>query len=107
MIYHAQPQISAKDAIARAVVYIPLCFGIKSLVSCVGPTEVSQIFTFVFIQIMTIDDLLDYDVDLLVERTKYRPIPRGAISLPRAWMFFCLQLVLGVFLAVTFLRPKS
>ena len=60
-----------------------------------------------FRQIMTIDDLLDYDIDGLVERTKYRPIPRGAISLPRAWIFFGLQVALGVWLAVTFLPPKS
>jgi 4-hydroxybenzoate polyprenyltransferase len=51
-------------------------------------------------QIMTIDDLLDYDIDGLVERTKERPLPRGAISLGRAWVFFGLQVVLGVYLAV-------
>jgi 4-hydroxybenzoate polyprenyltransferase len=48
---------------------------------------------------MTIDDILDYDIDALVERTKERAIPRGAISLRRAWVFFGLQVVIGVCLA--------
>jgi 4-hydroxybenzoate polyprenyltransferase len=52
---------------------------------------------------MTIDDLLDYDIDALVERTKERPLPRGAISLGRAWFFFGLQVVVGVYLAITVL----
>jgi len=80
MAYRAQPQIFASEALLRAIIYIPLCFGIKSL-------------------IMTIDDLLDYDIDALVERTKERAIPRGAISLRRAWVFFGLQVVVGVCLA--------
>lgn len=33
MAYHAQPQISATSALSRAATYIPLCFGIKSLVN--------------------------------------------------------------------------
>jgi 4-hydroxybenzoate polyprenyltransferase len=52
---------------------------------------------------MTIDDLLDYDIDALVERTRNRPLPRGAISLGRAWLFFAMQVVLGVYLAFTIL----
>ncbi len=48
---------------------------------------------------MTIDDLLDHDIDALVERTKLRPLPRDAITLPRAWLFFAMQAILGVFLA--------
>ncbi|KAJ3517449.1 hypothetical protein NLJ89_g508 [Agrocybe chaxingu] len=48
---------------------------------------------------MTIDDILDADVDKLVERTKLRPIPREAITMGRAWFFFSLQVVIGVGLA--------
>ncbi|KAJ7921033.1 hypothetical protein B0H13DRAFT_1867040 [Mycena leptocephala] len=82
MVYRAQPELSGYEALVRAAVYVPLCFGVKSL-------------------IMTIDDLLDYDIDALVERTRNRPLPRGAISLGRAWIFFGMQVVLGVYLAVT------
>ncbi|KAJ6608072.1 UbiA prenyltransferase [Mycena sp. CBHHK59/15] len=57
--------------------------------------------------IMTIDDLLDYDVDALVERTRHRAIPRGAISVERAWMFFSLQVVIGIYAATTFLSPTA
>ncbi|KAJ7037625.1 UbiA prenyltransferase [Mycena alexandri] len=88
MAYNANPEISGTQALRRAVQYIPLCIGIKSL-------------------IMTIDDLLDYDIDALVERTKHRAIPRGAISLERAWVFFCLQTALGIYCAVTFLTPTA
>ncbi|KAJ7499861.1 UbiA prenyltransferase [Mycena latifolia] len=88
MVYRAQPELSAYDALRRAAVYVPLCFGVKSL-------------------IMTIDDLLDYDIDALVERTKTRALPRGAISLERAWLFFGMQVVLGVYLAVTTLSRTA
>ncbi|KAJ7747985.1 UbiA prenyltransferase [Mycena maculata] len=76
----AIPEISAASAIRCALSYVPLCFGIKSL-------------------IMTVDDLLDCRIDAMVERTKNRPLPRGAISLGRAWVFFGLQVVAGVYLA--------
>lgn len=56
---------------------------------------------------MTIDDLLDYDVDALVQRTKNRAIPRGAISLERAWIFFCLQVVVGACLASTVISATA
>lgn len=56
---------------------------------------------------MTIDDLLDYDVDLLVERTKKRPIPRGAISLSHAWTFFAIQAAIGVYCAFRFLSSTA
>ncbi|KAJ7476867.1 UbiA prenyltransferase [Mycena galericulata] len=88
MAYHAQPDLSARDALLRAAVYVPLCFGIKSL-------------------IMTIDDILDYDIDGLVERTKNRALPRGAITLGRAWLFFGMQVVLGVYLATTTLSKTA
>ncbi|KAJ7740582.1 UbiA prenyltransferase [Mycena metata] len=88
MVYRAQPELSATDALIRAAVYVPLCFGVKSL-------------------IMTIDDLLDYDIDALVKRTKTRAIPRGAISLERAWLFFAIQVVLGVHLAFATLSTNA
>ncbi|KAJ6544329.1 UbiA prenyltransferase [Mycena capillaripes] len=88
MVYRAQSEISATDALLRATIYVPLCFGIKSL-------------------IMTVDDLLDHDLDAQVERTKNRALPRGAISLVRAWIFFGLQVVSGVFLATTTLSTTA
>lgn len=33
MVYRAQAELSWVDAVSRAAIYIPLCFGIKSLVS--------------------------------------------------------------------------
>ncbi|KAJ6481715.1 UbiA prenyltransferase [Mycena sanguinolenta] len=88
MAYFSHPEISATSALLRAAFYVPLCFGIKSL-------------------IMTIDDLLDYDIDALVERTKERPLPRGAISLDRAWLFFGLQVVVGIYLATKVLSRTA
>ncbi|KAJ7810730.1 UbiA prenyltransferase [Mycena leptocephala] len=88
MVYRAQPELSGSEALLRAAVYVPLCFGVKSL-------------------IMTIDDLLDYDIDALVERTKNRPLPRGAITLGRAWIFFGMQVILGVYLAITTLSTTA
>ncbi|KAF8173888.1 UbiA prenyltransferase [Mycena galopus ATCC 62051] len=88
MVYRAQSEISASTALLRAIAYVPLCFGIKSL-------------------IMTIDDLLDHDIDAQVERTKNRALPRGAISLVRAWMFFGLQVISGLYLAMTTLSAPA
>ncbi|KAF7366541.1 4-hydroxybenzoate polyprenyltransferase, mitochondrial [Mycena sanguinolenta] len=88
MAYFSHPEISATSALLRAAFYVPLCFGVKSL-------------------IMTIDDLLDYDIDALVERTKERPLPRGAISLDRAWLFFGLQVVVGIYLAIKVLSRTA
>lgn len=56
---------------------------------------------------MVIDDLLDADIDALVERTKNRPLPRGAISRNRAWVFFGLQVVVGVCLAIKVLSSTA
>lgn len=56
---------------------------------------------------MTIDDILDADIDGLVERTKLRPIPRGAISLQRAWVFFFLQVFFGLYTAFTCLSAAA
>ncbi|KAJ7216568.1 UbiA prenyltransferase [Mycena pura] len=88
MAYHAQAEITAVDALLRAAVYVPLSFGVKSL-------------------IMTIDDILDHDIDALVERTKDRALPRGAISIRRAWLFFALQVVLGIYLATKVLSRTA
>ncbi|KAL0056902.1 Para-hydroxybenzoate--polyprenyltransferase, mitochondrial precursor (PHB:polyprenyltransferase) [Marasmius tenuissimus] len=88
MAYNARNDIAVSEALAAAILYVPLCFGIKSL-------------------IMTIDDILDWDIDLLVSRTKARPIPRGAISLERAWLFFAIQVAVGVVLASQILDNTS
>ncbi len=56
---------------------------------------------------MTIDDILDYDIDANVERTKKRALPRGAISIERAWLFFAMQVVLGIALANKVLSPNA
>ncbi|KAF5336730.1 hypothetical protein D9757_013925 [Collybiopsis confluens] len=88
MVYHAQSRVPATAALFWAVKYLVLCSGIKSL-------------------IMTIDDILDHDIDALVTRTKNRAIPRGAISVERAWLFFVAQALLGVYLAQALLDPVS
>jgi 4-hydroxybenzoate polyprenyltransferase len=56
---------------------------------------------------MTIDDILDRDVDGLVARTKGRALSRGAISLERAWLFFTIQVALGIYLAINCLGETS
>ncbi|KAJ3739635.1 UbiA prenyltransferase family [Lentinula detonsa] len=88
MVYHAHPEIPGSVALLWAAKYLVLCSGIKSL-------------------IMTIDDILDHDIDAMVSRTKSRAIPRGSISLDRAWLFFGMQVVLGVYLAQALLDPIS
>ncbi|KAG6811473.1 hypothetical protein H0H92_007245 [Tricholoma furcatifolium] len=88
MFYHANATVNGVICLKVALFFVPLCFGVKSL-------------------IMTIDDILDHDVDLLVERTRKRPLPRGAISVPRAWLFFALQVVVGIFLATVYLKAKT
>ncbi|KAJ7701743.1 hypothetical protein B0H17DRAFT_1127988 [Mycena rosella] len=65
MAFKTHPEISATNTFYYALTYVPFCLGMKSM-------------------IMTIDDLLDYDIAALVERTKDRALPRGAISLERA-----------------------
>lgn len=56
---------------------------------------------------MTIDDILDRDIDANVERTKNRALPRGAISIERAWLFFALQVIVGTALAFKVLSPNA
>jgi 4-hydroxybenzoate polyprenyltransferase len=43
----------------------------------------------------TLNDIIDRDFDVRVERTRYRPLPSGALSLPEALAFLVLQLVVG------------
>ncbi|KAJ6451710.1 UbiA prenyltransferase family-domain-containing protein [Mycena vitilis] len=88
MAYKAHFEIWAATALLRAAVYVPLCFGVKPF-------------------IMTIDDLLDCDIDAVVERTKDRPLPRGAISMGGAWMFCGLQTVVGVYVATRVLSGTA
>ncbi|KAK0187328.1 UbiA prenyltransferase family-domain-containing protein [Armillaria mellea] len=88
MVYHTYPELTGLECLTRAVTYFFLCIGIKCL-------------------IMTIDDILDYNIDANVERTKNRALPRGAISIERAWLFFALQVVIGVVLAYKVLSPDA
>ncbi|KAA1477979.1 UbiA prenyltransferase [Dentipellis sp. KUC8613] len=88
MAYHVQDGISILAVLRCLGQYIPLCVGIQSLM-------------------MTIDDIMDHDIDILVSRTRTRPIPRGAISLPRAWLFFSIQAAIGVYCANVFLSATS
>ncbi|KAI5885265.1 UbiA-domain-containing protein [Schizophyllum commune H4-8] len=77
MAYHAHHDMPFATLLARLALYLGLCSGIKSV-------------------IMTIDDILDHDIDARVARTKNRALPRGAISRERAWLWFVLQCVVGV-----------
>ena len=44
----------------------------------------------------TYNDIVDRDIDGLVERTRLRPIPSGAVSLTQAFIFLGLQLLVGL-----------
>ena len=44
----------------------------------------------------TYNDIVDRDIDGMVERTKLRPIPSGAVSLAQAFIFLGLQLLIGL-----------
>lgn len=44
----------------------------------------------------TVNDLADHKFDALVERTRARPIPSGAVSLKQAALFLALQLAVGL-----------
>lgn len=44
----------------------------------------------------TYNDIVDRDIDAMVERTKLRPIPSGAVSLTQAFAFLGLQLLIGL-----------
>ncbi|KZV90636.1 hypothetical protein EXIGLDRAFT_837645 [Exidia glandulosa HHB12029] len=88
MAYHAIPALSLYTLVHRAALFLILSAGVKAL-------------------IMTIDDVLDHDIDARVTRTKGRAIPRGAITLSRAWLFFAMQVVGGVYLATKLLDTTT
>ena len=44
----------------------------------------------------TYNDIVDRDIDARVARTAARPIPSGAVSVRRAWLFLALQLAVGL-----------
>ena len=43
----------------------------------------------------TLNDIIDRDIDGKVARTRLRPLPSGAVSVPRAVLFLLLQLAAG------------
>jgi 4-hydroxybenzoate polyprenyltransferase len=44
----------------------------------------------------TYNDIVDRAIDAQVARTRGRPIPSGAVSVPRAWMFVAAQCLAGL-----------
>ncbi|KAK0493160.1 hypothetical protein EDD18DRAFT_1310716 [Armillaria luteobubalina] len=88
MVYWAHPELTGMACLTQAAIYFFLCIGIKCL-------------------IMTIDDILNNDIDVNVKHMKNRALPRGAISIEQAWLFFTLQVVIGVFLAYKVLKMHS
>jgi 4-hydroxybenzoate polyprenyltransferase len=44
----------------------------------------------------TYNDILDRDIDAKVERTRLRPLPSGAVSLKRAWLWLFAQCLVGL-----------
>ena len=46
-----------------------------------------------------INDIFDYKIDRMVERTKDRPLANGDLSLKEAWVLF---ITLGIFVLVVF-----
>ncbi|KAK0440549.1 hypothetical protein EV421DRAFT_2036760 [Armillaria borealis] len=84
MVYHAYPELTGMECITRAVVYFSLCIGIKCLMMISSTT-------------------------ILMQTSSVRRIghSRGAISIERAWLFFALQVMIGVFLAYKVLSPDA
>jgi 4-hydroxybenzoate polyprenyltransferase len=52
----------------------------------------------------TYNDLVDRDIDAMVERTRNRPIPSGAVTPLRAAMFLALQGLVGLIVLLQFNR---
>ncbi|THU89212.1 UbiA prenyltransferase [Dendrothele bispora CBS 962.96] len=88
MAYKSNTSLKLVDVILMLLLYVPLCFGIKSF-------------------IMAIDDVLDHDIDAMVRRTEKRPIPRGSISVIRASIFVGLQAIAGIYLATNILSQRT
>ena len=94
MAYHANPGLSVFTVMQRLALFRVLCLGIASFV-CTRSFHTTGCETDShFAQGMTVDDVLDADIDAKVSRTKGRPIPRGDITLTCAWTFLILQVTL-------------
>jgi 4-hydroxybenzoate polyprenyltransferase len=52
----------------------------------------------------TYNDLVDRDIDAMVERTRARPIPSGAVSPLQAMIFLVLQALVGLIVLLQFNR---
>ena len=52
----------------------------------------------------TYNDLIDRDIDTRVERTRYRPLPSGAVTPRSALVFLALQLLAGAVVLLQFNR---
>jgi len=50
----------------------------------------------------TVNDIVDRDYDARVARTATRPIARGAISVPQAFVFLAIELLLGFLILIQF-----
>lgn len=46
----------------------------------------------------TVNHIIDHQIDAIMERTKKRPLVTGKLSLKAAWIFVCLQSILGFFI---------
>ena len=52
----------------------------------------------------TYNDIVDRDFDARVERTRGRPIPSGAVSVPAAWIFAAMLSLVGLLILLAFNR---
>lgn len=52
----------------------------------------------------TFNDIIDRDIDARVARTRVRPIPSGAVTVPRALAFLALELAIGLAILTAFNR---
>ena len=52
----------------------------------------------------TYNDIVDRDFDARVERTRGRPIPSGAVSVPAAWLFAIVLSLIGLCILLVFNR---
>ena len=54
----------------------------------------------------TLNDIIDRDIDGRVARTRLRPLPSGAVSVPQAIVFMLLQLAIGAAVLFTLNRAS-